>query len=187
MEVNSQDNKEKLRSQILNLYGKLCYTLTSHEKEIQHLMKFERNIKALQIILSAVSAGTIISVIFGQGIVATLIASIVSLLLLILNSFTLKFDLSSDINNHKNATHKLWIIREEYLSLLTDFNDLNLVDIRSERNKLLYRTSEVYSKSPKTSSRSYKETQRALKVEEEQFFTVEELNQLLPPELRSKK
>jgi len=48
----------------------------------------------------------------------------------------------------------------------------------------LYRTSEVYSDSPKTSSKSYKETQKALKVEEEQFFTNEELDQLLPPELR---
>lgn len=184
MAINSQDNQEKLRSQILNSYGKVCYSLTSHEKEIQYLVKLERNIKLLQILLSAISAGTIISVIFEKGIIATVIASIVSSSLLILNSISLKFDISSDITRHKNSTNKLWPIREEYLSLLTDFNDLEVVEIRSKRDDLLYRTSEVYSDSPKTSSKSYKETQKALKVEEEQFFTNEELDQLLPPELR---
>lgn len=184
MDINSHDSKEKLKSQIMNAYGKVCYSLTSHEKEIQHLVFVKRTIKISQIILSAVSAGTIISVVFGQGFIATVIASIVSLLLLILNSFSLKFDISSDINRHENTTNKLWIVREEYVSLLTDFNDLDIKDIRLERDKLLYRTSEVYSESPKTSSRSYKKSQKALKIEEEQFFTVEELHQLLPPELR---
>lgn len=136
MELNSQDSKEKLKSQIMNAYAKVCYSLTSHEKEIQHLVFIKKTLKIAQIILSAVSAGTIISVIFGQGFVATVIASVVSLLLLILNSFSLKFDISSDINRHENATNKLWIVREEYVSLLTDFNDLDIKNLRSERDKL---------------------------------------------------
>lgn len=187
MEINSQGSREKLKSQILNSYGKLSYTLTSHEKEIQYLINTEKNLKILQIILSAVSTGSIVSVLFGQGLVATKIASVLSLSLLILNSFTIKFDFLSDINRHKKSSNKLWILREEYLSLLTDFDDLNLRDIREKRDIILQRTHEIYSESPRTSRSSYRKTQKALKVEEEQFFTNEEINQLLPPSLRNKK
>ena len=184
MGTTSNNNREKINSQILNLYGKVCYSLTCHEKEIQYLIRLDRNIKVVQIIMSAISAGTITSVIFGQGMRAAIAASIVSLLLLIFNSFNLKFDISSDINRHKYTTNQLWIIRETYLSLLTDFEDLDIEIIRAKRDKLISLTCEIYSDAPKTSSRSYRETQKALKVEEEQFFTVQELNQLLPPELR---
>lgn len=184
MVINSE-SRDKLKSQILNSYGKVCYSLTSHEKEIHHLTKVEKIIKLSQIILSAISAGSIITSILGQEFWAQIIASILSVLLLILNSITLKFDISSDISRHSNATNKLWLIREEYLSVLTDFDDLELEDIRERRNKLLIRTSEIYSSSPKTSSKSYTETQKALKEDEEQFFSEEELDLLLPPALRS--
>ena len=184
MEINSE-SRDKLKSQILNSYGKICYSLTSHEKEIHHLTKVEKIIKFSQIILSAISAGSIITSILGQEFWAQIIASILSVLLLILNSITLKFYISSDINRHSNATNKLWIVREEYLSVLTDFDDLELEDIREKRNKLLLKTSEIYSGSPKTSSKSYTETQKALKEDEEQFFSEEELDLLLPPALRS--
>ena len=184
MEINSE-SRDKLKSQILNSYGKICYSLTSHEKESHHLTKVEKIIKFSQIILSAISAGSIITSILGQEFWAQIIASILSVLLLILNSITLKFYISSDINRHSNATNKLWIVREEYLSVLTDFDDLELEDIREKRNKLLLKTSEIYSGSPKTSSKSYTETQKALKEDEEQFFSEEELDLLLPPALRS--
>lgn len=148
--------------------------------------KVHRIIKLAQIVLSAISAGSIISVLFGQSVVAQIIASIMSVLLLVLNSITLKFDLASDISRHKDATNRLWLIREKYLSLITDFDILEKYKIRELRDDLMNKTNEIYSYSPKTSSRSYKKTQKALKVEEEQFFTVEELNQLLPPDLRTK-
>lgn len=187
MAINSQTSQEKLKSQILNSYGKVCYTLTTHEKEIQYLIRVEKIIQILQIILSAISTGTIISVLFGKGIIATIIASIVSLLLLILNSFTLKYDINSELNRHTSTTSDLWLIREKYLTLLTDFEDLNVENIRAERDELLYHTNKVYTESPKTSRRSYKKAQKALKKEEEQFFAAEELNLLLPIALREEK
>lgn len=185
MAENLQNNKQLL-SQLKNSYGKVSYSLTAHEKEIQFLEKVHRIIKLAQIVLSAISAGSIISILFGQSVVAQIIASIMSVLLLVLNSITLKFDLASDISRHKDATNRLWLIRERYLSLITDFDILDKYKIRNLRDELMNKTNEIYSYAPKTSSRSYKKTQKALKVEEEQFFTVEELNQLLPPDLRTK-
>lgn len=70
------------------------------------------------------------------------------------------------------------------ISLLTDLN-LSINDITNERDKLMNETHETYLNAPKTDGISYKLAQRALKSEEEQFFT-KELDNLLPDHLRKK-
>lgn len=37
---------------------------------------------------------------------------------------------------HKDAADELWDVREAYLSLITDFCDLSLNDIRSRRDEI---------------------------------------------------
>ena len=37
--------REKIEWQIKNLYGKVCYSFTCHEKEIQRLIKYEKWLK----------------------------------------------------------------------------------------------------------------------------------------------
>lgn len=69
---------------------------------------------------------------------------------------------------------------------MTDFDILSTEDIISTRDTLLQETYEIYKKTPKTNSKSYTEAQEALKNDEEQFFTNEELNQMLPSHLRKK-
>jgi len=187
MEKNSKNStREKLYSQIKSSHGKVVYSHTTHEKEIQRLQKINDRIKLAQIILSAVSAGSIVTVFFGQSVWTEIIASVFSFLLLILNLITLKFDISSNISKHVDSTNKLWLIREEYLSLITDFEFLSTEEIMTKRDYLTKKTGEVYSGSPKTSNKSYKKAQKAIKEEEEQYFSDEELNYLLPPNHRNK-
>lgn len=57
-------------------------------------------------------------------------------------------------------------------------------EICNKRDALMNRTAEIYATAPKTSPKSYSEVQKALKSEEEQFFTMEELNQLMPQHIR---
>ena len=78
----------------------------------------------------------------------------------------------------------LWKIREEYVSLLTDFEVLNMDEIMEKRDELQNRTAEVYSNSPRTDSKSYKEAQKALKTEEEQTFSEKEIDVMLPNSIR---
>ena len=67
---------------------------------------------------------------------------------------------------------------------MTDFEELDDTEIVQRRDDLMLRTSEIYKTAPQTDERAYSEAQNALKNKEEQFFTQEELNVMLPAHLR---
>lgn len=103
-----------------------------------------------------------------------------------MNLYFKNFNLAEEAKNHQIIADKLWLIREKYISLLTDLNRLSINDITNERDKLMNETHEIYINAPKTDSTSYKLALKALKSEEEQFFSEEELDKMLPDHLRKK-
>ena len=56
--------------------------------------------------------------------------------------------------------------------------------IAQKRDELLERTDAANRKYPKANNRSYRKAQKALKKKEEQFFSDEELDMMLPKHLR---
>lgn len=85
---------------------------------------------------------------------------------------------------HKEYANKLWIVREKYLALMTDAPTLTYGEIAQHRDYLQQELANLYQREPLTSKSSYYEAQKALKNEEEQFFSKEELNKILPAHLR---
>jgi hypothetical protein len=61
---------------------------------------------------------------------------------------------------------------------------LDVDKIMNKRDELQERTAEVYASSPRTDVKSYKAAQRALKTEEEQTFSEEEIDVMLPNSIR---
>ena len=104
--------------------------------------------------------------------------------LLALNSYLKDKDLAEEKADHLKAANALWKVRADYLSLLTDFGELTDSEIAAKRDVLINRCAEIYAAMPATDSKSYSEAQQALKSNEEQFFTQEELNKMLPQHLR---
>lgn len=185
MERNSQASQGyKLESQIREAYGRVTYTQTCHDKMINRLSNLDENIKIAQIILSAITTGSfLVNVISNEKVSAT-IGAVLSLVLLILNTYVKNFNLAEVSQKHQKASDLLWKIREEYVSLLTDFEILEMDEIMARRDELQNRTSEVYSNSPRTDSKSYAEAQKALKTEEEQTFSEMEIDIMLPNSIR---
>ena len=134
-----------------------------------------RHIKHTQILLSAISTGGFLGSMITNQFILTCIGGIFSTALLFLNLYFKDFNLAEDSKQHRIVSDNLWLIREQYLSLLTDFEVLSEEDITAKRDELQKLTFEVYNKSPKTDAKSYAEAQKALKTEEEQFFTPEEI------------
>jgi hypothetical protein len=185
MERNSRNSQGyKLESQIREAYGRVTYSQTYHDKFINRTVKLEDRIKVAQIVLSAITTSGFVVAIFSDDNIASILGAIVSLALLILNTYIKNFDLSGIAQEHKKASDLLWKIREEYVSLLTDFEMLDSNDIRNKRDELQERTSEVYSNSPRTDAKSYTAAQKALKTEEEQSFSEEEIDIMLPNSIR---
>lgn len=184
--VQDSQHKKALIVQIREAYGRVLYTYTSHLKIMNRLVKRNKKIKYTQIALSAVSTGGFIGAVVTNEIILTVIGGLFSTILLAINLFFKDFNLSNEIKQHQVASDDLWLIREEYISLLTDFCILSEAEIISKRDDLQKRTYELYKKSPKTDAKSYSEAQKALKSEEEQFFTKDELDKILPEHLRCK-
>lgn len=185
MERNSRNSQGyKLESQIREAYGRVTYSQTCHDKIINRTVKLEDRIKVAQIVLSAITTSGFVVAIFSDDKIASILGAIVSLVLLILNTYIKNFDLSGIAQEHKKASDLLWKIREEYVSLLTDFEMLDANAIRNKRDELQERTSEVYSNSPRTDAKSYTAAQKVLKTEEEQTFSEEEIDIMLPNSIR---
>lgn len=185
MERNSQDSVGyKLESQIREAYGRVVYTFTCHNKIIQRLLTKNNIIKVWQIVLSALTTGSFLATILSEEKIAGVIGAIISITLLILNSYTKNFDLVETAQSHQKAADALWKIREEYVSLLTDFDLLEQAEVMERRDDLQNRTAEIYAQSPRTDAKSYSEAQKALKTEEEQTFSEHEIDVMLPNSIR---
>lgn len=176
----------KLESQIREAYGRIVYTFTCHNKIVQRMLSKNEKIKILQIIFSALTTGGFIVTIIADEKIAGILGALVSISLLIMNAYTKNFDLVETAQSHQKAADALWIIREEYVSLLTDFELLDDATVMAKRDDLQNRTADVYAQSPKTDYKSYVAAQRALKTEEEQTFSDNEIDVMLPNSIRRK-
>lgn len=184
MDQSSRNHKEKLYGQIQDQYGKIVYTYTCNLKQAARLKKNAKQLTWLQIILSAISSGSFLATVIFDITKLAWIGGIMSALLLVINSILKEKDYSIEQKRYTDTASKLWLIRETYVSLLTDFESLSEDEIVARRDDLIARTGKVYTTAPQTDKKAYIETQEALKNNEEQFFTQEELNVLLPAQLR---
>jgi hypothetical protein len=167
-------------------YGRVVYTYTAHLKKMNRLVKTNITVKCLQIVLSGISTGGFISSVITHEPTLTYVGGLFSVALLGLNLYCKDFNLADQIRQHSTAADNLWLIREQYVSLLTDFCALNEREIIARRDDLQSRTWEIHKQSPKTDSASYADAQKALKDEEEQFFAPEEIDKMIPAHLRNK-
>lgn len=184
MEANSQFCDNTLYNQIEEAYGKVVYTYTTQVIHARRLHNKYTVLKWWQLILSAVSSGGFIGTLITDQILLAWVGGICSTILLVLTAYFKDTDLSAVHKLHLDTSNKLWLLREQYLSLLTDFSTLSREEIVSRRDDLQERVSEVYVSAPLTDNKSYSLAQKALKENESQFFSRQELNQMLPETLR---
>ena len=183
--TQQSSHKSDLQVQIREAYGRLVYTYTAHLKRVERTTKWNKWVKYAQIILSAISTGGFIGAAVSNQNVATWIGGIFATVLLALNLFFKDFNLVEEINQHRKAADELWLIREQYISLLTDLSTLDENLIMQKRDELQIRTYEIYKQAPKTDPKSYSDARRALQSEEEQFFLPNEIDRILPSHLRT--
>jgi len=148
-----------------------------------------KRVKWLQIILSAITTGGAIGVVFNESsVLLPYVTAFFSVITLIVNSYMKDIDPGASAQKHREAASDLWNSREGYLSLLADIRDRNISidDLRVRRDKLQDHLHVIYKNSPHTDDSAYKKAQNALKNKEDLYFSDEELDKLLPAALRRK-
>ena len=180
------ESMQVLEGQLRECYGRVVYSHKTHEKCADILLRRQHCIKILQITISALVTGGIVSTFFGTKEIVAAISAVLSAGLLALNAYTKDFDLGEIAQKHRQAGSELWIVRERYFSLLTDIRagDVALEMIRSRRDALLEELYGVYTGAPSTNYAAYKKAQEALKNLQDMTFSDEEIDAFLPKELK---
>jgi len=180
------ESRKILEGQLRECYGRVVYTHKTHEKCADILLGRLAKIKLWQIILSALSTGGFISTFLSDGSIGAVIGTIVSTILLVLTAYAKNYDLGELAQKHKQSANEIWLIREKYLSLLTDLamGEKPIETLQLERDLLLESLHAAYNSAPSTTSEAYRKAQDALKTKEDLTFSDEEINAFLPKELR---
>lgn len=183
---DSPQTRSILEGQLRECYGRVVYSHKTHEKCADILLSHHSRIRALQIILSAITTAGFVGAIFGTGQIASVIGLIVSTTLLAVNAYTKNYDLGELAQKHKQAANDLWLIREKFLSLLVDIamKERPLEILQEQRDRLIEELHTAYSSSPSTTFKAYRKAQRALKTLEDMSFADAEIDAFLPKELK---
>lgn len=184
METNSQQHRNTLYNTLEEALAKVVYTYTTQIIHASRLKRQNTVLKWLQIILSAVSTGGFLGSAVTNQVVLVWLGGLCSTVLLVLTAYFKDSEFSNIYARHHATSNDLWIIREEYVALLTDFCVLSADEIIKKRDELREKTSEIYKIAPITDAKSYALAQKALKNNESQYFSREEINQMLPETLR---
>ena len=183
---DTADSRAILEGQLRECFGRVVYSHKTHEKCADILLTRLSRIKLWQIILSALTTGGFIAAVIGAGKIGALAGILVSTALLVLNAYSKNYDLGELSQKHRQAGADLWIIREKYLSLITDLRmgETPIETLQKERDNLLEDLHAVYSGAPSTTYQAYKKAQEALKTLEDMSFSDAEIDAFLPKELK---
>lgn len=190
MEASFLNYRENLRNQIEESYCKVVYTYTAHINQAKRIQIAQRRLKWIEIVCSALPTCSFLIIIAGASPAWSFAASIIGgLCSLGAVALTVYFKdvylVENEIQQrHFDTSNRLWSIREDYVSLLTDFDQLESTDICNKREQLKNLVAKIYTEAPITDDSSYELARKSLKGNETQFFTQEEVNQMLPQNLR---
>ncbi len=175
-----------LEGQLREMYGRAAYTHKTHQKMADSYIARYKLIKLVEIMLSAATTTSLLVALFGKSELATALGAILSAILAGCALYFKEASLGEQAQLHTEVGAKLWGAREALLSLLVDLQDGRLVDeVREQRDRLNAELEDIYKAAPRTNNKAYGEAQEALKNAEELFFTDEELNKMLPRQLRN--
>lgn len=191
MEQHSQtddtpQSRAILEGQLREQYGRVVYSHKTHEKCADILLLRHDRIRLAQIVLSAVTTAGFVGAAMGTGPEAAIVGAVLSALLLVLNSYTKKYDLGELAQKHRQAGSDLWLVREHYLSLLVDvrMREKPIEALQEQRDRLVQQLYEIYRGAPSTNYKAYKKAQEALQTLEDMTFSDAEIDKFLPKELR---
>lgn len=164
--INQPDNDDIkiLESQIRECFGRVVFTHKTHEKCSDIYAEQLKILKISEIILSALTTTSLLTSIFGDQKIGTIIGAILSTIILGITIYTKDYDLGKLSKSHADVANQLWNIRELYISLIADIksNNLAVEQIKQKRDELHKSLNIIYSNAPRTNYKAYKLASEAL-------------------------
>ena len=180
------DASQKFLGVVRELYGRVAWTHKTHEKDREIwsgrvcLMRWV-NVLLIGITSILATVGAI-----SNNQMVFIITSIFGAVSTAFVVYQLSFNPEKSESEHRMAAKRLLYLRDQYLILIQEAMS-NRTPIEQLQNKLesLHReTSIVYEYAPDSSSKAYSAASEALKTKEDLTFSREEIDMLLPEDLR---
>jgi hypothetical protein len=174
---------------IRDAYGRLAYSHKTRMKMVDRLNSRSNCLKISNIIALAITTGGLILPLAGLVPIqsaSSIIATLAAIFAFVVSLLQLGFDPNTEIQSHRKSANELWFLKERYIHLIADLKDgaISEEEARIKRDQLASETCKVYAESPDTDPKSFKEARKALKTAEELTFSEEEIDNLLPVNLR---
>lgn len=173
-----------LEGQLREMYGRAAYTHKTHQKMADGYIARYKLIKLVEIALSAATTTSLLVALFGKSEVATAVGAILSAILAGSALYFKGASLGEQAQLHTEVGAKLWGARGSPQPAGRPARWLPVEEVRQQRDRLNAELEDIYKAASRTNSKAYGEAQETLKNAEELFFTDEELNKMLPKQLR---
>ncbi|MBX9724267.1 MAG: SLATT domain-containing protein, partial [Candidatus Obscuribacterales bacterium] len=130
-----------LLEEIRQAFGRVVYTHKAQEKCADSKLSCFNNVRLAQTILSAVTSTGFIAVIFGKPEihqVSAIAGGVASLALTAINLYSQGRNTMGEVDKHTAVASKLWLARENYLSLISDIvsRTITIDDVKKQRSSL---------------------------------------------------
>lgn len=180
------DPQRLLVAEIRESFGRVAYTHKTHEKAADIKRKRDSTMRITQIVVSSLTTAGVFAVLISNQWWLKVCTAVVAALMSFLTTYAKNFREAEGAKEHQAAASRLWLIREQYVSLLTDLQggSITVAEAREVRDDLQKRLAEIYETAPRTNGSAYKEAQRALQVSQELTFSDSEIDAFLPGPLR---
>lgn len=173
-----------MEAQLRECYARVCWSHKTHEKQADIYRDKDTALTWGKIIVTALAAtGGIASLLANSY--WNILSSFFATILLLINLVFENRNYANLLNAHRNTATQLWVIRESYLSLLTDLHssDHNIEQIIETRNKLQNDLAAIFESAPRTYNKAYAQATKALHGSDLNFSD-DEIDRLLPSALR---
>lgn len=164
------------------MFAGVVWTHKIQEKQADiYLERFNR-LEFFRLSSSAITMSGIFAVIFIDKFWLKIVTAIISVMSLFINSYYKTYDLKGLQKQHKKSALDLLELREEFISVLCDIK-LNKYDENSllnKRDELSRKQMCIYKGSLDTSSDAYGRTHKALKEQNDNTYSDDEIDSFLP-------
>jgi hypothetical protein len=185
----TEDPLRVLLAEVRDTFARTAWTHKTHEKSCDALLATERRLKIWQIAVTAVTSGSVLSVVLVDEAFLKVVAAILSLIATALSLYAKNFTPGSEAEKHRECANRLWLIREQYVYLIGDLQSgvASVEDGQKRRDDLVGKLAKIYATAPRTTPEAYEDASAGLKKNAELSFSAGEIDKFLPQELREPK
>jgi hypothetical protein len=160
-------------------------TQKTHEKDAEQKVRQNLSLTWANVIVLSVTLAATLAAPLTKGTVAQVVSIISVVIAFAFAIAQLSFQPQRDAAEHRNSAKAFLAIRDEFGRLIADaMCSVPLDGLRARRDVLSDRLTELYARAPQTSPSAYRKACEVLAKNEQLAFSKQELNRMLPRQLR---